>query len=56
MIVITISKFSSGNHAFPVLCGKECYESMEVSFQELFEEINATSVMEGWMWMANLLN
>ena len=24
------------------MCGKECYESMEMSFQELFEEVNAT--------------
>lgn len=38
--------FVIGNHAFAILCGKECYESIAESFKELFEEIN-TLVAEG---------
>ena len=29
-----------GNHAFAIVCGKECYESIAKSFQEVFREIN----------------
>lgn len=36
----TITKFIVGNHAFAILCGKECYESMAESFKEVFGEIN----------------
>lgn len=32
--------FDLGNHAFAIVCGKECYESMAISFKDVFEEIN----------------
>lgn len=37
----TTAYFVIGNHAFAILCGKECYESLGGSFKELFEEINS---------------
>ena len=32
--------FFSGNHAFAILCGKECYKDMAKSFSEIFKGIN----------------
>lgn len=34
------SNFVLGNHAFAIVCGKECYESMATSFKEVMDEIN----------------
>ena len=40
MINLHATHFVSGNHAFAIVCGKECYESMATSFKEVLDEIN----------------
>ena len=44
-MLFTFNSFS-GNHAFAIVCGKECYENMAKSSNEVFEEIN-TVISEG---------
>ncbi len=44
-MLITFKLFL-GNHAFAIVCGKECYENMAKSFEEVFKEIN-TLISEG---------